>query len=90
MIHLHNVIRGKRVFHDIPMTPKQDYATFWLEKLLDVTAKFAQTGDESLFMGSTPTSNYLCNKNWCGFWNDCPWVKYYREEDLPSEPLLKI
>lgn len=90
ILELHNVIRGTDKFYLIGMQPKIKYALFWLDKLLHTTEQFHKTGDESLFLGSTPTSNYLCNKNWCGFWDECPWVKYYREEELPSEPLLKV
>lgn len=83
--YLRNVVRGKGVLHTLVVDNKEKYAEFWMEQVLDTVEKFVESGDEEIFMGCSPDSNYLCSEQWCGFWHECPYVAGLRE--LPEETL---
>ncbi len=81
-LYIHNIVRpqakkGAQIL--VGELPKQiDYAKFWIDQILDTTAQYSKTGDPLLFRGCSPDNNYLCNSQWCGFWNECPYVEGYR------------
>lgn len=82
-LYIHNIVRpqakkGAQVL--VGELPKQtDYAKFWIGQILDTVAEYKATDNPLLFRGCSPDNNYLCNSQWCGFWNECPYVKGYRD-----------
>lgn len=74
---IHNVIRGKEAV-EFAMPYKPEYAKFWINRILDDLEKFHQTGDESIFQGTSPTTYYLCSEKWCAFYDQCKFVEGLR------------
>lgn len=74
---IHNVIRGKGT-ERLALAPKVDYARQVINLILDTMEEFYETGDQNLFRGTNPYSYFLCSKQWCGYWNECPFVKGLR------------
>lgn len=71
---IHNVVRGKSV-EVLDLQLSKDYVKRWVNIIIDTLEKFDETKDPLLFRGCSPTSNFLCSPNWCGYWNICPFVK---------------
>lgn len=71
---IHNVVRGKSVeVLDIDLA--KDYAKGWVNTIIDTLERFDETKDPLLFRGSSPNSNFLCSPTWCGYWDNCPFVR---------------
>ena len=71
---IHNVIRGKGV-ERLALKAKEEYARSVINTILDVTEKFWETGDPLLFRGTNKYAYYLCSKDWCGYYKQCPYQK---------------
>lgn len=74
---IHKVIRGKNV-EITPLPLKKEWARTWVNMMITTLETFADTGNPMLFRGSSPQSNFLCNEKWCGFWDQCPFVKHLK------------
>lgn len=68
-----NVVRNKEV-HELPLAIKEDYARYVINDILEVTKKFHETGDESIWTGTNPHVFFLCSPQWCGYWDICPHI----------------
>lgn len=74
---IHNVVRGKNA-ERLALAPKVDYARYIINQVLDLTERFWETEDPSLFRGTNTYAYFLCSPQWCGYWSKCPHVEGLR------------
>lgn len=74
---IHNVAKGIGS-NVLDLELNINYARSVVNSILETTASFWETGNTNLFRGCNPMSNFLCSSKWCGYWEQCPYVKDLR------------